>query len=513
MVFYLTLLCPTALNISTHKLLRITVCEGSTQLRAPKPLVWLLTLLLPACAAVGPDYQSPSVEAPASWGEALPRGEEEFEQVVWWKQFNDPVLVTLVDAARADSPTLASALANIDRARANLTSVNSGFGPSLDASASRTRARQQAMGTQLETSTTRSAGFDASWELDLFGKVRRNAEAAQARVDARVDDWHDAHVSLSAEVADTYVQYRGCTQLRKVYEQEAVSRTQTADATRASVNAGISSPADNALARASLANTLSSLEGQRVQCELLLISLVELTGVTESRLHDLLANEEGALPQPATFNVDSVPAQILRQRPDIAALERELAATSAEIGVAKADLYPSLSLNGSISWSASDSASGARTWSFGPSLSIPLFDTGKRLAVLDSARASYRGAMAEWQKGVRAGIKEVENSLANLHGAGQRTEQATTAAQEYRSYFLSSEASWKAGSISLLTLEEARRSALSAEIQRIELLRDQVQYWIALYKALGGGWVSSDYAAYTQRPSRSDAQAGKENAL
>lgn len=478
-------------------------------MRAPTRLVSLWCLFLPACAAVGPDYHPPSIEAPASWEAPSARGQDSFGQAVWWKQFHDPVLVKLVEAAQSDSPTLASALASIDRARANLTSVNSGFGPSIDASASRTRSRQQAIGSQLETSTRRSAGFDALWELDMFGKTRRNAEAAQARLEARMDDWHYAHISLSAEVADTYVQYRGCIQLRQAYEQEAISKSQTAAATKSAVDAGVSSAADNALASASLANTLSSLDGQRVQCELLLISLVELTGMTKPRLRDLLGSADGSLPQPVLFNVDSVPAQTLRQRPDIAALERELAATSAEIGVAKADLYPSLSLNGSISWSASGSASGLKTWSFGPSLSVPLFDTGKRLAELDSARASYQIAKAEWQNGVRAGVKEVENALANLHGAAQRTEQASIAALEYRSYFQSSEASWRAGSISLLTLEEARRSALSAEIQHIELVRDQVQYWVALYKAMGGSWDSGAYALKT----RAYESSGKADAL
>ena len=421
----------------------------------------------------------------------------------WWQQFDDPALNQLISQAEADSPSLTQAWANIEKARATLKTAEAGGLPSVTGSAAVTRSRQQSQMGGMSTSTTRSGGLDAAWELDLFGKVQRNAEAAQARVDARQDDWHDARVSLAAEVADTYVQYRACTLLTDAYQQELTSIVETEKATTASVQAGFSAPADGALARAGVASTRSTLVQQQAQCELLVKSLVYLTGSEETTLRPLLAQHVDRVPQPAALDVPPIPASVLSQRPDLASLERELAAASADIGVATADLYPSLSLSGSITASATSLTSPATTWSFGPSLSIPLFDAGTRRAAVDSAKASYLSALASYRQGVRTVVKEVEQALVNLDSTARRAEEADKAAREYRSYFRSTDASWKAGSESLLTLEEARRSALSADITQITLQRDRVQYWIALYKALGGGWQAGTPA------SSPDALAGR----
>lgn len=448
-------------------------------------------IALAGCATVGPDYKAPEEATAAQWQTALPHDSQRISLENWWAQWHDPALAWLIDAALADNPNLDKALASIASARASLASVNAGFAPSLDGGANVTRTRQQQSGTT-STLTTRSAGFDASWELDLFGKVRRNAEAAQASLQARVDDWHDARVSLAAEVADTYVQYRACLLLVDAYTQELASMEKTAQATEVSVKAGFTSRADGSLARASLASTESSLQAQRVQRDLLVKALVALTGLEEAPLLGLLREGASGLPQPAEFRIASVPADVLRQRPDLASLERGLASASANIGAAQADLYPSLSLSGSIGISASSLASGATTWSFGPALSIPLFDGGRRRAVVASAQADYQSALASWRQGVRDAVKEVEQALVNLNGVAYRSERAALAAREYRTYFDATEARWRAGSVSLLTLEEARRSALSSQIDHITLQRDQVQYWIALYKAVGGGWTLGD---------------------
>ncbi len=470
------------------------------------PLGWL-ALLLAGCATVGPDYQAPSPKVSAAWQAPLPHQGKVGVMEQWWQQFDDPALNQLISQAESDSPSLTQAWANIEKARATLKTAEANGLPSLIGSAAATRSRQQSQMGGMTTLTTRSGGLDAAWELDLFGKTRRNNEAAQARVDARRDDWHDARVSLAAEVADTYVQYRACTLLADTYQQELTSIVETEKATAASVKAGFSAPADGALARASTASTRSTLVQQQGQCELLVKSLVYLTGTEEATLRPLLALGDKRIPQPVALDVPPIPADVLRQRPDLASLERELAAASADIGVATADLYPSLSLSGSITVSATSPASPATTWSFGPSLSIPLFDAGKRRAAVDSAKAGYLSALAGYQQGVRTVVKEVEQTLVNLDSTARRAEEAEKAAREYRSYFRATEVSWKAGSDSLLTLEEARRSALSADITQITLQRDRVQYWIALYKALGGGWqadasvASADSLATQQKTS------------
>ena len=406
----------------------------------------------------------------------------------WWRQFDDSVLNQLIERAEEESPSLAQAWSNIEKARATLASVGAMSLPSMTGSGSLSRARQLQLPSEPVTTTTRGVGADATWEIDLFGKARRNSEAARARIEARIDDWHDARVSLAADVADVYVQYRGCTLLADTYERELTSTLRTNEATAAAVRAGFSAPSDGALARASVADTRSTLNAQRAQCDLLVKSLVDLTGIEENSLDALLAGSDTKIPQPRTVDVRSVPADVLRQRPDLASLEREIAAASAEIGAARADLYPSISLAGAISLSAVSGGSSATTWSFGPTLSIPIFDGGQRRAAVDSATASFSAALARWRQGVRTAVKEVEQALVNLDSATQREDDARQAAEEYRRHFDAIENNWRAGNESLLTLEEARRSAQTSEISLLTLQQNRVQYWIALYKALGGGW-------------------------
>lgn len=464
-----------------------------------RPQCWIAIglaacLLASGCATSDPHKQPPETPAPGQWYAPLPHGGADAVLSQWWEQFQDPVLSQLIVAAEAGSPSLAQAWAAIERARATLDSARSGELPSLNAAASSSRARQQSLDASLVTSTSRSASLDASWEVDLFGKLRHGTHAAQARLGARTDDWHDARVSVAAEVADTYVQYRACQLLAQTYAQEAASHEATSRATLSSVRTGFTAPADGALALANLASTRSSLLAQQAQCDLLVKSLVALTGVAEPDLRKLLGTDAQELPQPIGFTVRAVPAQALQQRPDIASLEREAAAAGAEVGAARADLYPSLTLSGNISVSASNLASSATTWSFGPALSLPLFDGGRRRAAVASAIATYEEALASWHQGVRSAVKEVEQTLVNLDAAQKRTEQARTAAQQYRTHLAAIDVNWRTGRTSLLTLEEARRSALSAQLQYLGLQRDRLQYWIALYKALGGGWEAGQPA-------------------
>lgn len=494
-----------------------------------KFLVGVLTAaltMLSGCTAIGPDYHPPKAKVPDTWQAPVPHGGEQAALKGWWAQFEDETLLNLIEAAEIDSPNLQRALASIDSARATLSTTQSARWPTLNGKANATRMRQfggaggsidaggMAGGesSMVMTYGTRSAGFDTSWELDLFGKVRRNAEAAEARMAARVNDWHEARISLAAEVADTYVQYRGCQLLVDVYRQELSSMEKTDSATRESVAAGLTSPADASRTQASLASTASKLEGQQVSCRLLTTALQSLTGIEPRVLSMWLGNSAARLPTPKAFRVDQVPADALRQRPDVAALERGLAASSAEIGAAKADLYPSLSLSGEIALTTySLLSSSVRTWSFGPALTLPIFDGGRRRAAVRTAEANYRSAYAEWRQGVKKAVREIEEALTNLDGADRRSGKAAEAAALHQTYYESVQAQWREGGRNLMELEEARRSALEAEVEHVALLRDQVQYWIALYKATGGGWSAESSSKQTgpqATPHSSSSPAG-----
>ena len=207
-------------------------------------LAALLGIALAGCM-VGPDYIRPATNSSVVWNAPRPHGASVSSVNSWWSRFDDPAVAQLVALAEGDSPTLTQAWAAIERARATLKSTKAGLLPSASAGASATRSHQgdTAVDAANSVSSSRNAAADASWELDLFGKVRRGRQAAEARVDARVDDWHDARVSLAAEVADTYVQYRSCELLIAVYESELASIEATDKATTDMVRAGFTAPA------------------------------------------------------------------------------------------------------------------------------------------------------------------------------------------------------------------------------------------------------------------------------
>jgi len=303
-----------------------------------------------------------------------------------------------------------------------------------------------------------------------------------------VADWHDARVSLAAEVATTYLDYRAGRLKEQYYKEQAASQDKTSELTALSAKAGFSSQADASLARASAAGTRSTALAQKAACEVLVKSLVALTGLAEPELRRLLGTATPELPQPESLKVNSIPAELLRQRPDLVSAERSLASASAQIGVAEAQRYPSLSLSGSITLSAASGTALTAPWSFGPSLSVPVFNGGKLAAGVKSAQADYDSALAGYRQTVRDAVKEVEQALVRLDSMAGREAEALTSAAGYRAYLLATEQNWRVGRASQLDLETARRSAIGAEITLLELKQSRLEYWVALYKAVGGGW-------------------------
>ncbi|CAH0286465.1 efflux transporter outer membrane subunit [Pseudomonas mediterranea] len=451
-------------------------------------LATLCAAMLSGCV-LGPDYRVPAVPVATKWQAPLPHGASVAALADWWQQFDDPALAELLRLAEADSPSMDQAWANIALARATADSDAADALPKVDGQLSKGRGGQQT-GTQRLGGSGASAALDAAWEVDLFGKLRRNNEAARSRVEARVDDWHDARVSLAAQVGDYYVQYRGCQKLVLAYRDQAQSQQDTARITRQSFGAGFTSSADAALADASAASSAAALVQQQSECEVLLKSLVALTGGDEERLIGVLGKTPAQLPEPAGLNVQRIPADMLRQRPDVASSERELAAANAEIGVAQADRLPSLSLSGTFSV-GNTVGQHTRSWSLGPVLSVPLFDGGKRRAAVDGAKATYDAALAVYRQALRTSVMEVEQALVRLDAARRRESDVERSTAGFRESFEAIDRNWQAGSVSLLDRETARRQALTAEIELITLQQDQVRYWIALYKALGGGWQAS----------------------
>ena len=451
-----------------------------------------------AGCVVGPTYQvpTPAMSSKAVLPEfqsklptaaATDRGTTDLTR--WWSQFDDPLVAELVTAVEAGNPTLAQALARIAQARANAASSGSALYPSPAANASSIRSKSFSGDTAF-IATGNSATFDTSWEIDLFGGKRKAIDAADARLAASNADWYGTQVSLAAEVGSTLVNYRACEATATMLAQDLTSREQTSQLTALKIKAGFAALADGALINASTADARQKLIVQRAECDLDVKALVALTDIPEPALRAKLSASD-RLPQPCSIVVDGIPAQTISQRPDIATAERTLAAVSADINVAQADRYPKISLMGSIGVGGlryDGQNSRSNTWSFGPSISLPLFDGGRRRAAVDLAQARYDEAYAGYQLQVRGAVREIEEALVRLDAAARREADAAAAARNYESYYRANDDKFKAGSGSLLELEDARRTFLAAQQTVISAQRDHVNAWIALYKGLGGGW-------------------------
>ncbi|MBS0309135.1 MAG: efflux transporter outer membrane subunit [Proteobacteria bacterium] len=475
-----------------------------------------LSLLILAGCLSGCVTQPPtSVDAapPAQWYAPLPHDGKLTDLTQWWQQQGDPLLVELITAAEAVSPTVAAAQSRLEQARASRAEAVASFLPTLDASVSATRANGQPLA--LPTGTTVRRSLTTSWETDLFGGARTYWRGTIARHEGAQAGWHDARVSVAAETANQYYEQRACEQLARITRADADSRAETARLSELSAKAGFTAPATAALARAAAAEGNGRAVQQQAQCDLGVKALVALTAINETDLRKKFAAHPITSTAPsadATIAIDSLPANILAQRPDVFAADAEVAAASADVGAARAQRYPRLRLLGSIGrtrFMSNDLNFANDTWSFGPlSISLPLFDGGKRTAQIDAAQARYEEAVAQYRAKVRQAVREVEEALVNLHSTALRSIDAQTAVDGYRASFAGTESRYQTGLASLVELEESRRTRLAAETAQVTLQRERQAAWVALYRAAGGGWSrpTSDVVGLRQHEHNNDGQ-------
>ncbi|TWI64404.1 NodT family efflux transporter outer membrane factor (OMF) lipoprotein [Pseudoduganella lurida] len=455
-----------------------------------------VAMALSACAVSGP---APQVDAqqPPQWQAPLPHQGSINQLSGWWRSQGDPLLARLVDAAQAVSPTIASARTRIASAREQRVAAGAALAPSLDAIVTSSRTSQQS--TSLPVNTTSQALLQASWEIDVFGANRAVRDAAQARLEGAQAGWHDARVSVAAETANTYYDLRACERLLDVARQDAASRADTARLTELTAKAGFQAPADAALSRASAADAANRELAQRAQCDVDVKALVALTAIAEPELRSSLAAAASDLTPAQGIAIDSLPAQTLAQRPDVFTAEREVAASSFEVGGARAQRYPRLSIAGSIGRGqirAGGESVTANTWNIGPvQVSLPLFDAGRRRASVEAAQERYEAAVTTYRGSVRQAVREVEEALVNLQSTDLRTVQAQTALEGYRAAFTAVDDRYRNGMATLFELEDARRTRLAAENAMVAVQRERSAAWIALYRAAGGGWNRNDLTA------------------
>lgn len=465
-----------------------------------------LPLLFAAACSVGPDYKEPALATPAAWNEAQQKGVDTrpADLARWWTAFNDALLDSLIDRAVRSNLDLRLAEARVREARASRAVVASGLWPTVDtaASYSRSRTSENALnipsqggsasgsGIKLERDLF-SAGFDANWEIDVFGGVRRSVEAADATIEATEYNRRDVLVTLLGDVARNYVDLRGAQRQLAVARDNLKTQQDSLDLTRVRFNAGLASDLDVARAEAQLNTTASQIPTFESLLKQAAYSLDLLLGSAPGALWRELESEIAIPRLPAEVLV-GVPSDLLRRRPDIRVAERRLAAATAQVGSAVADLFPKFFLLGNFglqSISASDWFTGrSRYWSIGPTISWPIFDAGRIRANIEIRNAQQEQALSEYEKTVLAAFGEVEKSLVNYAQQQARYRSLTDAVAANRRAVAMAQELYVRGLNDYLNVLDTQRALYAAETELAQSEATMAANLIALYKALGGGW-------------------------
>jgi multidrug efflux system outer membrane protein len=455
------------------------------------PSVFFLATV--AVAAVGPDYRRPEVVSPVAWkqaapAETLPRGD-------WWKAFNDPALDELVARALNANQNLAAAAARVEQARAAAGIARSNYLPSvgLNPSVSRSRTSRTTDNVQpVAESTTYRAALDATWELDLFGRVRRLSEGARAEAAASAADFESFRLALTAEVASSYFSLRALDRETALVNDGVGLRRKTLELVNSRRTNGAATDFDVARAEAELAATEADAAALANRRAALQNAVALLLGEAAPNFELLTSNVE----LPTVPGVPAgLPSELLERRPDIAAAESALAAANARIGVAKAAFFPAISLTGSFGFASGDidrlANSDSKLWSIGPSLYLPIFQGGRNQANLARSRAAYEESVALFRQRVLVAFREVQDALtATQLLADQAAAQDRAVAAARRAGELA-QTRYDAGYVNYFEVIDAQRTVLNAERASAQLSAQRLVNSVGLIKALGGGWSHS----------------------
>jgi multidrug efflux system outer membrane protein len=458
-------------------------------------LAGLLIASAVAACAVGPNYTRPQTPTPSHFSEAesaVYSGEE--GPARFWRQFDDATLDGLVADALAANHDLRIALARWQEARAVHRETRFDLIPTVTASGGYTRQElpsAQSFGLGALDERYYDAGFDASWELDLFGRVRRGVEAARAEVEGAEAGLRAAQVSVTAEVARTYFELRGQQSELEVAERNVSNERATLELTTSLLDAGRGTEFDTSRAQAQLSSTLATIPPLQSDIARSIHRLAVLT----ARQPEALSERLGVVrPLPALPSITGVsdPATLLRRRPDIRVAERDLAASTAQIGVAVGDLFPKVTFNGSFGYAAGSpgalGAAGTREYLIGPSISWAAFDLGRVRARIDQAHARNDQALALYEQTVLRALEETENALVAHARARDRLAEVEHEAQASETASHIARARYEGGMVGFLEVLDAERTQLTAEDQLAQSRTETATSLIAVYKALGGGW-------------------------
>ena len=458
-----------------------------------KRLACVIVLLAGACTAVGPDYQRPAQDLPADYPEAA-GGAAAALRSDWWTLYNDPALNDLIAAAQSRNADARLASAQLEEAEAALREVDANFTPQVDGGYAGSRSRVSSL-TALPNPRPyvrddRRLAASTSFEIDFWGRLRRGAEAARAQALASRYGRDVVALTLAGTTAQVYFALRSTDAQIAVLRESHQARADSLELVKARVAGGIASPLDTAQAQGALADAAIQQKDLERQRRLFEHQLGQLSGKAGLRI---AAGTLDALPVPPV-PPPGLPSALLERRPDVRAAEQTLVAANARIGVARAAMFPTISLTGALggqSAAVSDLLlGGARIWSLGFGLTLPLFDAGRLAARTEQAEARTRQSIANYQKAVEAAFRETADAITNLEQTTATEADLRTRVEAAREALSISRTRYGAGYSGYLDVLDAQRTANDAELALARNRQARLAYSVDLMKALGGGWVA-----------------------
>jgi multidrug efflux system outer membrane protein len=461
--------------------------------RSPIAALVAISLALTGCTVLGPDYQRPATDLPNTYSDAGSADPQAPVQAAWWTLFGDPALNDLMAQALAGNLDLQAALARVEEAEAALRETGAALVPSVDLGGEASRSRSSSKSAVFNSAmpiyrTAHSLGLSTAFELDVWGRLRRAKESATAQAQASRYAHDAVRLSLAGMVANTYLALRALDAELAVSRDTLASREASQAIVTTRVQAGLAGSLDQRQAEGAVAASraqITSLRLQRAQTE---HQLALLAGRPDLKLAPAGLER---LPLPLVPPA-GLPSSLLDARPDLRQAEALLAASNAQIGVARAALYPTLSLTGALGAESKDLSSlfsaGARTWNLGAGLLLPIFDAGANQARLDQATARQKQALVQYQKTVQTAFQEVNDALVALreHAEGEAAQQARVSA-ETQALDLA-RARYEAGYSGYLEVLDAQRSLYVARLAFVATRQARLAAAVDLFKALGGGW-------------------------
>ena len=461
----------------------------------------VIILFLVSCKAVGPDYEgAPELEVPENWENQLNNEfiEASVSQTQWWTLFNDPVLNDLISRAAVDNLDAKISLARVDVARANLGIAEGAKLPALDGLGDVSeKSKSKSVSGDKDTDIYSSIGLDISWEIDIFGYLRRSIEAADAQLDRSVERYRDVMVILYAEIANNYVALRTAQERLQYALENVKSQKDTLRIVNARYEAELVSEVDLLQSEQNLAAAQSNIPLFHARINELSNSLAILLGKNPGTLNSELKQSYG-IPHVPEKTVVQVPREILRQRPDIREAERLLAQETAEVGIATAEEYPRFNLNGTFGYDSKEFdnqfSSDSRYWSFGPNFRWNIFDGGATQAAIEVQDAQVEEARVNYEKRVLRAFEEVENAIKSYKEEKQRNASLNVSVSAAKKVNKITLARYTSGLIDFQEVQDAERVIFFQEDDLAKSNGNLVQFIIQLYKAMGGGWEDTETA-------------------